>query len=226
MNYSIRRKLDMAGRVRDFCRTHPAEDNAGYTAAVARLEELVARAEALAQQQVSGRLTVSGAAVNTHELRREIRATIRLLAGLARAAAQEEPELEVMIERSSINASHQVFLTQARVAETNATTHRDLLTRYGMPQNFLEEFKAQLDSFEEAINDKHAGRAAHVGARADLFAVGNQFMRVVGQLDAINGYRFRKDAESLAAWKSARDVAWPAPPEKQPSTGETKQPAA
>jgi hypothetical protein len=226
MNYSIRRKLDMAGRVRDFCRTHPDPKNPGYTAAVARFEELVARAEALAQQQVSGRLTVSGAAVNTHELRKEIRATIRLLAGLARAAAEEEPELEVVIERPSINASHQMFLTQARVAEANATTHRDLLTRYGMPENFLEEFKRQLDEFEEVINDKHAGRAAHVGARADLHAVGSEFMRVVGRLDAINGWRFRKDAESLAAWNSARDIAWPAPPEKESADGEKQEPAA
>jgi hypothetical protein len=42
------------------------------------------------------------------------------------------------------------------------------------------------------------------------------------QLDALNRFRFRSDAESLAAWKSARDVAWPAPPE----VGEAKKPAA
>jgi hypothetical protein len=225
MNYSIRRKLDMAGRVRDFCRTHPAQ-NEGYTTAVARLEELVTRAEALAQQQVSGRLTVSGAAVNTRQLRRDIRDTIALLAGLARAAAREEADLSVVIERVPIGASHQVFLTQARVAEANATANRDLLIRYGMPDTLLEEFKAQLDEFEQAINEKHAGRASHVGARAELFAVCSEIMRGVGQVDAINRYRFRKDAEALAGWKSARDVAWPAPPEKEPPAGETKQPAA
>jgi hypothetical protein len=226
MNYSIRRKLDMAGRVRDFCRTHPHQ-NEGYTAAVARLEELVTRTEALAQQQVSGRLTVSGAAVNTRQLRRDIRDSIALLAGLARAAAHEEPDLSVAIERVPLAASHQVFLTQARVAEANATTHRELLSRYGMPESFLEEFKAQLNDFEQTINEKHAGRSAHVGARADLGAVGTQLMRVVNQLDAISRFHFRKDAESLAAWKSARDVAWPAPAEKEPpAAGETEKPAA
>jgi len=49
MNISIRRKLEMAARVRDFARAHP-DDNQGHTAAVARLEDRVARAEALAQQ--------------------------------------------------------------------------------------------------------------------------------------------------------------------------------
>jgi len=211
MNYSIRRKLEMADRVRDFCRTHPTQ-NAGYTAAVARLEELLERAERLARQQVSGHLTVSGAVVNTGQLRREIRDMIALVAGLARAAAREDPDLSVVIERVPIAANHQEFLIKARVAETNATTHRDLLSRYGMPETFLEELKALLDGFEQVISEKHAGRASHVGARADLTAVGSEIMRVVGQLDAINRFYFRKDAESLAAWKSARDVAWPLPP--------------
>lgn len=51
MHINIRRKLDMAGRVRDFCRTHP-HPSPGYTAAVQWLEELLVRAEALAQQHV------------------------------------------------------------------------------------------------------------------------------------------------------------------------------
>ena len=212
MNYSIRRKLDMAGRVRDFCRTHPAPGNAGYTAAVARLEELLDRAGALAQQQVSGQLTVSGAVVNKSQLRREVRDMIGLVAGLARAAAREDPDLSVVIERIPVNVNHQDFLTQARVAETNATANRDLLIRYGMPENVPAELKALLDGFELMINQKHAGRASHVGARADLTAVGNEIMRIVNQLDTLNRFLLRKDAESLAAWKSSRDIAWPMPP--------------
>jgi hypothetical protein len=52
-------------------------------------------------------------------------------------------------------------------------------------------------------------------------------MLIVRQLDALNRFRFRKDAESLAAWKSARDVAWPMPEkEEPPTTGEAQKPAA
>ena len=87
MNFSVRRRLDMARRVRDFCRTHPAPNNAGYTAAVARLEERLARAEALAEQQVAGRIAVSGAVVTKEQLREEIYITLGLLAGLAKPAA-------------------------------------------------------------------------------------------------------------------------------------------
>jgi hypothetical protein len=212
MNFSIRRKLDMAGRVRDFCRTHP-DQNPGYTAAVGRLEERLARAEALARQEVAGRQTVSGAVVNKEQLRLEIHKTIALLAGLAAPAAKEERELAVGIIRPDVNGSHLAFLTRSRVAAATGSTHKDLLTRYGMPEGFLDELNAALDRYEQSLNQQHAGRAAHVGARAELEAVTAEIMLIVRQLDALNRFRFRKDAESLAAWKSARDVAWPAPAE-------------
>jgi hypothetical protein len=227
MNYSIRRKLDMAGRVRDFCRTHP-DQNPGYTAATQRLEERLARAEALARQEVAGRQTVTGAVVNKEQLRLDIHRTIALLAGLAAPAAREERELTVGIIRPDVNGSHQAFLTRSRVAAASGSTHQELLTRYGMPDGFLEELNATLDRYEQALNQQHAGRAAHVGARAELEAVAAEIMLIVRQLDALNRFRFRRDAESLAAWKSARDVAWPAPEVKgePPAAGEAQKPAA
>lgn len=65
-----------------------------------------------------------------------------------------------------------------------------------------------------------------IGARAELVAVTAEVMLIVRQLDALNRFRFRKDAESLAAWKSARDVAWPAEKEETPVGGDAQKPAA
>lgn len=224
MNAHVRRTLDMAARVREFCRTHPAP-NPGHAAAVAQLEERLARAEALADQQVAGQAAVSGAVVNKENLREEIYTTLGLLAGLAKPAAREEAELAVGFARPRTKLSHQAFLTQARVAASNGTAHRDLLIRYGMPDTFLDELGGALDRFERALNDKHNGRAAHVGARAELGAVSAEIMLKVRQLDALNRFSFRKDAESLAAWKSARDVAWPRE-KPEPPEGGSQQPAA
>jgi len=222
MQTTIRRKLDMAGRARDFCRTHPDATNSGYTGAVARLEDRLARAEALADQQLAGQLAVSGAVVNKQQLRQEIFNGIGLLAGLAKPAAREEPDLAAGITRTPLKLNNQGFLTGARVATATATTHKDLLIRYGMPETFLEELGTALDRFEQALNQKHNGRAAHVGARAELEAVTAEVMLIVRQLDALNRFRFRADAESLAGWKSARDVAWPSVAEP----GEIEKPAA
>jgi hypothetical protein len=211
MNYSIRRKLDMAGRVRDFCRTHPDPANSGYTAAVQRLEERLARAEELARQEVAGRQSVSGAVINKEELRLEIHKVMALLAGLAEPAAKEERELAAGIVRPDVNGSHQAFLTRSRVAAATASSHQELLIRYGMPEKFLDQLNAMLDQYEKALNQQHAGRAAHVGARAELEAGMADTMLTIRQIDALNRFRFRADAESLAGWKSARDVAWPLP---------------
>jgi hypothetical protein len=229
MNHSTRRIVDMAVRVRDFCRTHPDPTNAGYTAATERLEDRLIRIQALSEQQVSGHLTVTGAVASTEDLRRDIQETMLLLIGLARAASQEEPELRAGLTRLPVNVSHQEVVTRGRVAIATATSHRDLLLRYGLPDNLLEEFGKQLDEFEAVVNDRNAGRAAHVGARADLSAVKQEIMDLVRQLGAINRYRYRKDAESLAAWKSARNVAWPLPPEPEkeaPAPGSADKPAA
>jgi hypothetical protein len=223
MNFSIRRKLDMAGRVRDFCRMHPDLQNAGYTAAVARLEQQLIRAVALADQQVTGHQMVAIAVVNKEKLRVEIHQTIALLAGLAGPAAKEERELAVGILRPDVNGSHQAFLTRCRVAASTGAKHKELLVRYGMPENFLEELNAQLDRYEQALNQQNAGRAAHVGARAELEAVTAEIMLNIQQIAAVVRFRFRSNAESLAVWKSARDIAWPS---DKPVVGEPKKPDA
>jgi hypothetical protein len=231
VNISTRRIVEMAGRVRDFCRTHTDPTNAGYTAAVARLEDRLIRIQALAEQQVSGRLTVTGAVATTQDLREEIRDTMNLLIGIARAAAREEPDLRAGITRLPVNVSHQEALTRGRVAVATAETHRELLVKYGMSDNLLEEFSAKLDEFDKVVNERNAGRAAHVGARADLSAVKQEIMDLVGQIGALTRYRYRNDAEPLAAWKSARNVAWPLPPEpesekEEPAPGSADKPAA
>jgi hypothetical protein len=227
MELRIQRVLDMARRVRDFCASHPDPTNAGYTAAVTLLDERLARAEVLAQQHVTGRQTVTGASATTHELRGDILDSINLLAGLAQAASQEDPELTAGITRLPMHGSRQELLTKARVAAATAAAKQDILVRYGLPDGLLESLTTALDTFEEVINDRNAGRAAHVGARADLSSVEEGIMALVRRLDAISRYRFRHDAELLAAWKSARNVAWPLRAEKEPpASGETQQPAA
>lgn len=208
MKIAIRRKLDMAARVRDFVRTHP-DTNPGYLAAIERLVERLVHAESVAQQEIAGRRSVTGAVATRDRLREEIADTLALLSGLARQAAHDEAELSAGIARPDASASSQSFLTRGRVAAATAVTHRALLQRYGMPDTFPEDLGRLLDEFETALNDKHAGRASHVGANAELAAVANEIMGIVMQLGALVRFRFRNDAEALAAWRSARNVAWP-----------------
>jgi hypothetical protein len=113
---------------------------------------------------------------------------------------------------------------------------RELFLQHGMSATFLDELTKLVDQYEQVVDQKLAARSAHIGASADLEAVTAELMLVVQLLDRINRVRYRKDRELLAAWRSARDVAWPSAakpepggsgPETPPSApGDASQPAA
>ena len=209
MNSDTRLRLEMGTRVRGFNRDHPS-DNPGHSAAVARLEEQLARAEVLAQQERTGRLTVRGAVLDKVERRRTIRDNLRLLAGIADAAGGEQVGISTRLTMPHNTTSHHAYLTAAKVALAQVTAQRDLFLKYGMPATFLDEFSVAVGQYQEALNQKSAAQTAHVGARADLDQVAGEVMHTVEQLDALNRHRFRGNHELLAAWKSARNVPWPA----------------
>jgi len=216
MNQRLRLKLDMALRVRDNVRARPDAASPGFTAASAALEQCVEQAEALARQFVSGRMAVSGAVETRIRLRREIGGTLTLLAGLGHRVAETDAELGRSLTRGTSGMSNADFLVAGRVTAASIAGHAELLQRVGMPEKLPEDLSAALDRFEAALNEKHSGQASHIGARAQLDAVMAEIMALVRQLDALNEFRFRGDAEALGAWRSARNVAWPAG--KHPST--------
>jgi len=220
MDTDIRLKLGMAGSIREVARAHPI-DNPGFTAAVARLEDRLGRAEALSQQHITARRGASGAVLAKQRVRREIQAKLGLLSGLAGAAGHEEPELVPSFAVPRPNASDRVFIARARAALAAAEKYRELLTKYGMGDTVTTELTQAIDRMEAAIAEKASARSSHVGARAELEAVTDEIMQLVDQLDALVRYHYRSDAEILGAWGSARNIAW-----RQGSRRQGEQPAA
>jgi len=209
MNHSIRRKLTMATRVRDFNRAHP-DASEGYTATLTRLEDRLARAEALATQERSGFLAVRAATTRKKELRLTIRGEhLEHLARIGRAVAADEPELARRFQLPRWSTNHQTFLAAARAMAAEAKARRAIFIRDGLPESFEEDLSKALTEYEDAGNEANAGTALHIGARADLKAVTTEIMQIVRRLDGINRYRFRSDPELEAAWRAARDVSWP-----------------
>ena len=70
MNAQIRRRLEMAARVRDFLRVHKT-DAVGEGLGLAKLEELVARAETLDAQQRAGVVTTRTSTKHRKGLRQQ-----------------------------------------------------------------------------------------------------------------------------------------------------------
>ena len=177
-NAVTRVKLDMAARVRDFIRAHPTEASEEGIA-LARLEELLARGDALADQQRAGFLAVRTSTLKRQELRHRLQNTLlRYLVSVGTVAARDNAALLTEFKRLDGSMNHRAFLSAVRGMLAKAETFRE-------------------------------GRRDHVGASAELRAIGQELVEVTDILDGLVRYRFGEDTELMAAWASARNVFGP-----------------
>lgn len=219
---SIRLKVDAAGRALAFSLQHPAT-NVGHIAAVARLQDLLERAEAFAQQEIIGAQTSESAAEEKQKLRVRIRADLTSLSTIAFVAKQGPSELPKGFEIPSLKANDLKFLTDSRVIVAFCKRHAALLEPYGLPQDFLESVTHEIETFEAEMARRLAGENLHVAASGGLQGLGEELIEVLDHLDALNRIRFRDSVELSAGWKSARHIAWPH--RKQPRHPDPSAPA-
>jgi hypothetical protein len=206
MDRIVRRRLEMAVRVRDFSRAHPSAD-ANYAPVLARLEDRVARLEAVAKQQQSGYLVRHASAVHRQGLRRKLRfELLQHLVTVAESAGRKEEGLADRYRVPKVNATNEAFRTLGRTMLERGQADKEVLAKYGLADRLLEDLAATLDQFDASVADTNEGRREHVGARAELKAVSDEVMGLVELLDGLNRYRFGGDAEMRAAWESARKV--------------------
>jgi hypothetical protein len=222
MNAVLRRRLEMAARVRDFLRAHRT-DGAGDGAAFARFDELVIRAQALAAQQRAGVVATRSATVRRDGLRRALQTKLlRYLAAVGAVAAKGNGELAAQFRLPHNGTSQQSFLTTARGMLEKATALKDVLVSHGMSEQLLDDLARAIGEYETTLEVTRAGRRDHVGASADLEAVGSEIAEQVRLLDGLVRYRFGDNAELMGAWASARNVLGPFKPRVEPAaSGET-----
>ncbi len=205
MNAALRRRFEMAVRVRDFLRAHPTE-----ASALARLEQLLDRAHQLAAQQHAGLLAARGSVARRAEVRRELQSKLlHYLAGVGAVGANESVELEAQFRLPQGRVSNRELATIARGMLGRAIEHKELLTRLGLSASVFGDITAALEAFEQSLETTTSGRLAHVGASSDLPAVASQVSQQVRLLEGLVRYHFGRDAELMAAWASARNVVGP-----------------
>ena len=196
----------MGTRALEFSRAHPdSEPGSGET--LARLEQLIARANDTAAVQRNGLIQVRAASAQMEKLRRAmLEVAIAHLAEVGRAAAREEHELERTFRFRPGAETHLAFRTAARSMATAAQAHRETLLKYGLSPSVLDEFAKQLDEFDEAVVLGYEGRAAHVGATRELGVVSMEIFRTVRVMDGRNRQRFADDGQLLGSWINASTV--------------------
>lgn len=209
MNAILRRRLEMAARVRDFLRAHKT-DAVGEGLGLAKLEELIQRAEALDAQQRAGVVETRTSTRQREGLRQKLQSKLLLyLRALGALGNAEKGELAVQLQVPPSNSSQRALLTAAREMLEKATAQKDVLLNRGMPPTLLDDLGAALAAFEKTIEATRAGRRGHVGASAELKAVAAEITKQVRALDGMVRYRFGENAELMGAWRSARDVLGP-----------------
>jgi hypothetical protein len=206
MNAQSRRKIEMGTRALEFSRAHPDTD-AGSGVAVAKLEQLVARAGQIATAQRDGLIHARAASARKEELRRAMLAVpIAHLAEVGRLAAREDHELGKTFRFKPGASTFLAFRTAARGMAAQAQTRREVLMKYGLSESVLEQLGQMLDQFDAAVTLGNDGRAAHKGATLELRAVSSEIAQTVRVMDGRNRQRFQADGQLLGSWISASTV--------------------
>jgi hypothetical protein len=206
MNTEVRRKLEMAARVREFTRAHAATEP-GYASLLTKFENLLTRADGIAARQHQGRLAAKGARARRVELRRKLHfQLVRYLVAVAAVAGKDQAELAARFKLPDTNATNTVFLTSVKALLAAAESQRELLVREGMAPALLEDLGRMVADFEAVSEAARTARRDHIGARTDLDVITAELMGQVNVLDGITRYRFGDDPEVTAEWTAARQV--------------------
>ena len=215
MNKQTRIKLDTGTAAEVFALLHP-DDNEVAKALVQQLVQLNGRASALAQQQRAGITEVNISVAEKAGIRRDIGRDLSIVHRLSSIAGIGDPAADIRFRIPNRNVNHKSFLTAAHVILDKAQAAKEQLLSFGMPDTLLDRLADNIARYEAVVNVKAQARASHVGATGELDTVADAIMERVRHLDVLYELRFRDDGELLAAWKSTRNVPWPATPEPKP----------
>lgn len=215
MRAQLRRRLEMAERVRDFLRAH-GTDGVGQGLGLAKLEELLERAKVLAEQQMVGVAMTRRATKQRNDVRRGLqRKILRYLRVVGQVAAKQKGELANAFPLPPGKATHEALRTAARATLEKATAQQEVLVGLGMSAKVLDDLTASLGEFERTLEVSREGRREHAGASAELEAIGAAIAEQVKLLDGVVEYQFGDHAELMGAWASARNVLGPFKPKEQ-----------
>ena len=224
MNAVLRRRLEMAVRVRDFLRAHRT-DGVAEVSALTRLEQLLERADALASQQRAGVVASRASTAHRTEVRFALQGQLlRYLTAVGAVAAKENTELGAQFRLPRTRATNQAFVTLARGMLEKAIEQKELLVSCGMSEQLLADLAASITEFEQTLEATRAGRREHVGASADLRAVATEIAQQVRLLDGLVRYRFGDNAAVMGAWASARSLGDPVRSKAAPEVSAAEAP--
>jgi hypothetical protein len=104
------------------------------------------------------------------------------------------------------NRDAQTWIAFGRGFVTAAEPITDEFVGRGMPPDFIDDLKARILAFEQAVDSQAQKSAAQVASTAALAAAVEQGLVAVRELDVIVRNVFAGNDAELAAWESASHV--------------------
>jgi hypothetical protein len=206
MNRQIRRKKEMAVRVRDFSHAHPSADPS-FVSILGRLEEGINRLVALEGQQTGGFLSKHSSTVRRREVRRRLReGLLRHLVTIGQDAAAEQPQLLEMFRLPPHNITNSSFQNLSRKLLEQGVAQKELLVKHGLSDTLLDDLTGAVGEFDASVAETNGGLNNHVLAGAELRRVSDEITQLVAMMDGVNRYRFEREPQLLVAWESAKHV--------------------
>ena len=207
MNVHEIRRYRMLKRVRDFGARyrHVFAPIARAQQMFAAVDEAISAVDAHATSQASSRLDAREHTVAKAIAREALLEGLAALRRTVRACAPGNKSLHSRFQLPR-GVPDRMLAACARALVEAAAPLEDELVAHAMPAAWMKELKAAIDSFEQAMHDRHMATGAHVGARVGIETAVAKGFAAVQRLDAIVANQMHDSPEPLCAWKRARRV--------------------
>jgi hypothetical protein len=136
----------------------------------------------------------------------EREAVIRMLTAINKTGdliGLDYPEVKGAFQRPKANSNDQTLLSTARSIAAAFTTHKSKFVEYDMAKDFDEQFKARIESFAHAMQQKVSGASAKSTTNSELDAAFRAADQELQRLDTLVRNRYGDDPATMTAWERA-----------------------
>lgn len=207
MNDQEIRDYQMFVRVRDFgeanANAFPSDSLGGRK--FAALKDVINELDRRGTDETSGRDAAKVSTEGKKGARESLRALMEAISQTAKRMAVSTPGMENSFRMPRTN-SDQSLLNTARAFVADAGPLKDQFIEWEMPDTFVEDLSAAIESFEHYVNAKNLNRNKSMTATAAIDEANKRGKQIVNDLDALVRNKFRDNPATLAAWEGASHV--------------------
>lgn len=199
--------LEMFTRVRAFGLAHanqfPETSRGGEL--LVTINQVIEELRGHAASQVSKSLASKGGTALNEAAFAALQDDLEAISRTARVMAFSIPGLDEKF-RLPRNVGKQKWLATARSMAQDAEPLKAEFIRRGLPEDFLDDLKADIAKIERGIDSRDQNKGAGVAATIAIDDAVERGMRAVREMDAIVRNIFRTEPATLGEWTSARHI--------------------